>query len=105
MLTRRCSRMALTDTAIKNAKPRETPYKIADGGGLTLLVNPNGSKWWRLRYRLHGREKMISVGVYPDVTLKRARERRDEARGLISDKVDPSAKRKAERAGRNDTFE
>ncbi len=55
--------MALSDTAIRNARPQEKPYKIADG--LTLLVNPNGSKWWRLRYRFAGREKMVSLGVYP----------------------------------------
>jgi integrase len=96
--------MALTDTAIKNAKPRETPYKIADGAGLTLIVNPNGSKWWRLRYRIHGREKMLSLGVYPDVSLKQARERRDDARRLVTDQVDPSTERKAAKAGREHTF-
>lgn len=71
--------MPLSDTAIRLAKPRVKPYKLADGSGLTLLINPNGSKWWRLRYRVDGSEKMISLGIYPDVPLKLARQRRDEA--------------------------
>jgi hypothetical protein len=97
--------MALTDTAVRNAQPRETPYKLTDGDGLTLLINPDGSKWWRLRYRIGGREKMLSLGVYPDVGLKRARERRDDARRQIADGVDPSSKRQAEKVGRANTFE
>ena len=97
--------MALTDTAVRNAQPRETPYKLTDGDGLTLLINSDGSKWWRLRYRIGGREKMLSLGVYPDVGLKRARERRDDARRQIADGVDPSSKRQAEKAGRANTFE
>jgi integrase len=97
--------MALTDTAVRNAQPRETPYKLTDGDGLTLLINSDGSKWWRLRYRIGGREKMLSLGVYPDVGLKRARERRDDARRQIADGVDPSSKRQAEKVGRANTFE
>jgi hypothetical protein len=97
--------MPLSDTAIRNASSRESPYKLTDGGGLTLLVNPDGAKWWRLRYRIAGREKMLSLGVYPEVGLKRARERRDEARRLIADGIDPSAKRQEEKAGRGNTFE
>jgi hypothetical protein len=65
--------MPLTDTAIRNAKPEERPYSLADGGGLSLLVQPTGGKWWRLRYRFDGKAKMLSVGVYPDVSLKDAR--------------------------------
>jgi integrase len=95
----------LTDTAIKTAKPRRTPYKLADSGGLTLLVNPNGSRWWRLRFRFQGREQMLSLGVYPAVSLKRAREKRDEARKLLVEGVSPGAKRQAEKVAESDTFE
>ena len=95
----------LTDTAIRRAKPREKPYKLADGGGLYLLINPSGARWWRLKYRVEGREKLISLGVYPDVPLKDARERRDEARRLLASGGDPGAKRKAEKSADADTFE
>lgn len=97
--------MALTDTAIRRAKPREKPYKLSDGGCLSLLVNPNGSKWWRFRYRANGHEKMLSFGVYPDVPLKLARERRDEARRLIAHRSDPGIERKNAKAEQGDTFE
>jgi|GEM_PF-1547148 len=56
--------MNLTNTACKNAKAKETPYKMPDGGGLNLLIHPNGSKYWRLRYRVHGKEKLMGLGVY-----------------------------------------
>jgi hypothetical protein len=85
--------MPLTDTKIRGARPQAKPYKLADGDGLTLLVNPNGSKWWRLRYRFGGREKMLSVGVYPDVPLKQARDKRDSIRKMIASGVDPSVGR------------
>jgi hypothetical protein len=65
--------MPLTDTAVKAAKAAPKPYKLSDQDGLVLLVTPNGYKWWRLRYRFEGREKMLSLGVYPDVSLKEAR--------------------------------
>lgn len=96
--------MPLTDAAIRGARPREKSYKLADGGGLTLLINPNGSKWWRLRYRFGGREKMLSVGVYPDVPLKSARDKRESIRKLIASGVDPSAKREAEKVAKAETF-
>lgn len=95
----------LTDIAIRSIKPGEKASKLFDGGGLFLLVKPNGARLWRMKYRVDGREKLISFGQYPDVPLKTARERRDEARRLIAAKVDPSAKRKAEQAARSDTFE
>lgn len=97
--------VALTDKAIQAAKPREKAYKLTDGGGLVLLVNPNGSRWWRLRYRHGGVEKMISFGIYPDVSLKAAREKRDAARVQIAAGIDPSAKRQAERDARADSFQ
>jgi len=82
------------------AKPREKAYKLADEKGLFLLVNPNGSKWWRLKYRIAGKEKLLSLGVYPDVSLKDARDRRDEARKRIAAGIDPSEDRKAEKVAR-----
>lgn len=90
--------MKLKDMAIRRAAAKSKPYKLADGGGLFVLVNPTGSKWWRLKYRIAGREKLLSLGVYPDVSLLEARERRDAARKVIAAGGDPSAARKAERA-------
>ncbi len=95
----------LTDTAIRNLKPSPKACKLFDGGGLFLLVKPNGARLWRMKYRVDGREKLISFGQYPDVPLKSARERRDEARRQLAAGVDPSAKRQAERAAHADTFE
>jgi len=97
--------MHLSDVAIRNAKPTGRPQKLSDGDGLYLQLNPNRSRWWRFRYRVGGREKLISLGTYPEVPLKLAGERRDEARRLVADGGDPSAKRQAERAARADTFE
>jgi integrase len=97
--------MPLTDTAIRNAKPKDKPYKLADEKGLFLLVNPNGSRWWRLKFRIGGKEKLLSLGVYPAVSLKEARDKRDEARKLIAQGVDPCAQRKATRAAEAETFE
>ncbi|PCO27133.1 tyrosine-type recombinase/integrase [Morganella morganii] len=82
--------MALTDIKIKAAKPLEKPYKLSDSGGLYLLVNRNGSKYWRLKYRFAGKEKMLSIGVYPQVTLAEARNQRDEAKKLLAQNKDPS---------------
>lgn len=86
--------MALSDTKIRSAKPEDKAYKLTDGKGLFLLVHPNGSKYWRFRYRFGGKEKMLAFGVYPDVSLANAREKRDEARKLVANGVDPSEKRK-----------
>lgn len=89
--------MPLTDAAIRNAKPGEKPVKLSDGAGLFLLITPKDQRWWRLRYRFDGKEKMLSLGTYPAVTLKDARQKRDEARALISKGIDPSAQRQAEK--------
>lgn len=89
--------MPLTDTAIRKTKPGKKAAKLFDGGGLYLEVTPNGGKWWRFKYRFGGKEKRLSMGVYPDVGLKTARDRRDEARKLIAAGVDPSESRKAAR--------
>jgi integrase len=87
--------MALSDTAIKNAKPGAKPIKLSDEKGMFLLIAPAGGKWWRLKYRFGGKEKLLSLGTYPEVSLKAARDRRDDARKLLADGVDPSAHRKA----------
>ena len=81
--------MALTDTQIRKVKSREKPFKLADGKGLFLLVKPNGSKFWRFRYWFGEKEKSLSIGIYPEVTLADARKKRDEARQLLADDIDP----------------
>ncbi len=95
----------LTDKALRAMKPRKKPYKISDEKGLSILVQPSGAMWWRLRYRYANREKMLSLGTYPDTSLKVARKKRDEARQQLANGIDPSAKRQAERSARADTFE
>lgn len=80
----------LTDKAIKNAKPRSKSYKLFDGNGLFLEIMPNESKLWRLKYRYFGKEKRISLGHYPLVSLAEAREKRDEAKKLLLRDIDPS---------------
>ena len=87
--------MALTATSIKNARTVDKPLKLFDGGGLYLLVNPNGARWWRFKYRYLGKEKLLSFGTYPDVSLKDARDRRDEARKQLAADIDPGEHRKA----------
>jgi integrase len=97
--------MPLTDIAIRNAKPGTTPdgrqtdkpYKMGDSGGLYLEVQPSGAKWWRFKYYFLGKEKRLSLGVYPGVTLKQAREKRDDARKRLADGKDPSAERQEEK--------
>lgn len=87
--------MALTDTEIRKAKPGDKPIRKFDGGGLYVEVSPSGGKLWRLKYRFNSKEKLLSFGSYPDVSLAKARERRDEARRLLADGIDPSEHRKA----------
>ncbi|MEJ1358421.1 MAG: integrase arm-type DNA-binding domain-containing protein [Candidatus Sedimenticola sp. (ex Thyasira tokunagai)] len=94
--------MPLTDTAIRNAKPQQKSRKMFDERGLFLLVSPKGGKWWRFKYRFDGKEKQLSLGVYPDVGLKDARERRDEARKQVAAGIDPSEHRKAKKASREE---
>ena len=85
--------MTLTAQTIKNAKPTAKTQKLFDGGGLYLEVSPKGRKWWRLKYRFGGREKKLSLGVYPDVTLKEARDRRYQSKKLLDDFIDPGERR------------
>src|SRR5438445_8206311 len=85
----------LTDKAIKNAKPADTIKKLSDGHGLTLVIHPNGSKYWVYRYRYLGKEKTLALGIYPEVPLAEARLRLAEARKLIASGQDPSQVRKS----------
>ncbi len=86
--------MALTDLKIRKAKAREKPYKLADGGGLFLLIKPNGSKLWQQKYRYHGAERLLSHGQYPDVSLAQARQKRDKARAVLAEGGDPSVRKR-----------
>ena len=92
--------MPLTDTTIRNAKSGEKAIRLYDERGLYLEISPAGGKWWRLKYRFDGKEKRISLGIYPDVSLKDARDRRDEARKLLANGIDPSENRKAAKSSR-----
>lgn len=88
--------MPLTDTACRQAKVSEKPYKLADSGGLYLLINKAG-KYWRWKYRVNGKEKLLAIGVYPDTTLALARERHQDARKLLAEGVDPSEQKKTDK--------
>lgn len=90
--------MRLTEFGVKSAKLREKPYKLADGGGLYLLIQPTGSKLWRLKYRFAKKEKTLSFGSYPVIGIADARAKRDDAKRLLLDNIDPSAKRAQEKA-------
>jgi len=94
--------MPLTDVSIRNAKAGDKTVRLFDERGLYLEISPSGGKWWRLKYRFEGKEKRLSLGVYPDVGLKEARERRDVARKLVADGVDPSENRKAQKLAKAD---
>jgi len=97
--------MPLTNIAVQNAKPMEKPYKLADADGMFLYVQPNGSKYWRLKYRFLGKEKLLDLGTYPEVSLAKAREKRMEARELLADGIDPGeAKKEIKRSGRIEAF-
>ncbi len=87
----------LSDLTIKKAKPEAKPYKMTDGAGLYLLVEPKGSKYWRMFYRFAGKQKTLAIGVYPDVSLADARVRCHEARKLLANNVDPSAAKQAQK--------
>lgn len=89
--------MPLTDTAVRNAKPTEKAFKLSDERGMFLLVTPAGGKLWRIKYRILGKEKLLALGAYPDVSLRDARDRRDEARKLIAAGIDPSERKQAEK--------
>ena len=90
--------MKLTNIKCKTSKPADKPYKLSDGQGMYLDVRPNGSKYWRLKYRVNGKEKLLALGVYPETTITKARDKRAEARKLIGEGIDPSQHRKKEKA-------
>jgi integrase len=89
--------MPLSELAVRNAKPKAKAFKLADGGGLHLLVQPAGSKLWRLKYRIAGKEKLLSFGPYPATTLAEARRKRDEAKKLLASGTDPSVQRRSDK--------
>jgi hypothetical protein len=92
---------SLSEALVRNSKPQTRPYKISDRDGLFLLITPSGAKYWRLRYFIAGKEKLLALGVYPEVTLADARERRSQARKLLASGKDPGeTKKEAKRAAR-----
>ena len=97
--------MPLSDTAIKNAKPQpDKDYKLPDEKGMYLLVHKNGGKYFRLDYRFNGKLKTLAIGVYPETPLKKAREKRDEARKQIAEGIDPSENKKAFKAAQAESL-
>ena len=97
--------MPMTAVAANKAKPKDKPYKLSDEKGLYLHVMPNGGKYWRLKYRFGGKEKVLALGVHPETGLKEAREKRDEARKLIGNGVDPNDVKRAQKAAQGQATE
>ena len=98
----------LTDTTIKSAKPKEKPYRLADEKAMYLEIMPNGSKYFRMKYRFEGKEKRLAFGVYPETSLRDARDKRDQARKQLAQGIDPGENRKAMKAAQmadGETFE
>lgn len=96
--------MALTDIQIRGLKPTDRPYKVFDEKGLFLLIHPSGGRYWRLKYRFQGQEKTLALGVYPEVSLKDARRKRDEARAQLAQGIDPAAARREAEERQASTF-
>ena len=98
----------LTELGVRKAKPSSKPKKLSDGGGLFLLLHPSGSKYWRMKYRFMGKEKLLAIGVWPEVSLIEAREKRNEAKQLLKSVKDPSAAKKnlklSQRVAQSNTF-
>lgn len=97
--------MVLTDTGIRKARAEASAYRMSDGGGLNLQITPAGGKLWRWKYRFEGREKLMTFGCYPDVSLSQARECHITARKLLATGTDPTAERKAEKAAAENSFQ
>ncbi|WP_272519383.1 integrase arm-type DNA-binding domain-containing protein [Providencia sp. PROV195] len=89
--------MKLTVKQIDSSKPKEKDYKLSDSGGLYLLVKTNGGRYWRLKYRIDGKEKLLAIGIYPTITLADARRKRDDAKRLLADGIDPNQQRKEQK--------
>ncbi|HFF9547853.1 TPA: tyrosine-type recombinase/integrase [Klebsiella pneumoniae] len=89
--------MKLTARQVDTSRPKDKPYKLSDGGGLYLLVNPNGSRYWRLKYRIAGKEKLLALGVYPDITLAEARQKRADAKKVLAAGGDPGQEKQEEK--------
>lgn len=89
--------MALTDVKARNAKSGKKQIKLSDGDGMYLLITPNGGRYWRLKYRFEGKEKLLALGTYPEISLAEARVRRDEARKHLAHGIDPGAVRKSQK--------
>ena len=87
--------MALTDTKVRSAKPQEKEYTLVDGDGMFLLIHPNGSKYWRFRFRFGGKQHQMAFGVYPETSLADARQKREEARRLVAAGIDPREHKRA----------
>jgi integrase len=103
--SRRGDTNMLKDVAVRNAKPSAKPRKLSDGGGLHVLIQPTGSKLWRLAYRFAGKQKTLALGAYPAVSLEEARRHKDEAKKLLARSIDPSVQRKADKqAGADSSF-
>ena len=92
----------LTDAKVKNAKPGANLRKLADGGGMYLMVTPSGGKCWRMKYHIAGREKLLALGTYPEVSLAEAREKRDVARKQLAKGIDPGEAKKAAKAAKSE---
>lgn len=86
--------MPLTDLTIRRAQPKDKPYKPYDSYGLYLLINPSGSKLWRQKFRVHGKERLLTQGAYPKVSLREARSKRDDVQYQLDEGIDPSVQRK-----------
>ncbi|EJD6310800.1 tyrosine-type recombinase/integrase [Klebsiella variicola] len=89
--------MKLTARQVDTSRPKDKPYKLSDGGGLYLLVNSNGSRYWRLKYRIAGKEKLLALGVYPDITLAEARQKRADAKKILAAGGDPGQEKQEEK--------
>ena len=90
----------LNDITIRNAKPKDKPYKLPDGEGMYLMVHPNGGKYWRLRYKISGKEKTLALGTYPMISLAEARDKRFAAKKQLKEGIDPSEKKKLDKITR-----
>ena len=104
-MSRQSTTGKLADVAIRQAKPKDKPYKLSDGGGMYMLVNPNGSRYWRMKYRFGGKEKVLALGVYPNVTISKVREKVMEAKTLLDEGKDPTIhKRQSQSENGKNTF-